>query len=281
MKTLFLSIVCLLFFTTVSAQNSETKLERDRLYQDYLQFKDTMTSRSWINMVNLSKKLEAVVLFDNQMLDSVKIVSPGHANFESRILELSKIRDQIITDNARLNKELTKAEKSRSSFLILAIISGLLLLIIASVLIVIRSRYQKMAIDTESHNENVLKLKHNHKEEIDLLKDQIEDYAGEKELLENNAVEMKKSFDVLKSELASKNDKKEDEAEIEEIRKEMTELSSEITKIMEERDGFEEALGMANLKLAHQIDKNEKFEADLEKLLGQFKGKPKETEDQS
>ncbi len=281
MKNLILSIISLLFFTTIFAQKSEVELERDRLYQDYVQFKDTMTSRTWINMVNLSNKLEAVVLFDNLMLDSVKMVSPGHANFESRILELSKIRDQIIQDNARLNQELSKAEKSRSNFLIIAVISAFLLIVIATILVVIRLRYQKMVLETENHNENILKLKHNHKEEMDLLKDQIEEFAGEKELLENNAVEMKKSFDILKSELASKSVKKEEDAEIEQIRKEMEELGTELSKLMEERDGFEEALGMANLKLAHQMDKNEKFETDLEKLLGQFRGKVPEDQEES
>ena len=48
---------------------------------------------------------------------------------------------------------------------------------------------------------------------------------------------------------------------------------------MKERDDFEESLGMANLKLAHQIDLNKKFETDLESLLGRLKGKPKEDQE--
>ncbi len=281
MRTRILSFAFLLIITQSFSQENNLQTQRDILYQDYMQFKDSMTSRTWLNMVNLANKLEAVVQFDNVMLDSLNVISPGEANLKERISELSKVKDELILNNAQVNEEFAAAEKSRAGLFIVTIILGILLLTLGIILIFIIIRYRRILKDTENYMADTLKLKRLHKEEIDAFKDQIESYVGEIELLENNALEMKKSFDVMKSEhMIQSNEAQPDSGEeIEAIRKEVEELSDELTKVMEERDDFEESLGMANLKLAHQMELNKKFEADLENLLGRVKGKPKANQD--
>lgn len=281
MKTWILCFVSLLILSSGFAQENNLEEERDRLYQDYMLLKDTMTSRSWINMVNLAKKLEAVVQFDNVMLDSLKVVSPGQANLEERIAELTKVKDELILSNTQASEDYANAEKTRKGLFITTIILGALLLILVIILIIVSVRYRRISMETENHMADTLKLKQRHKEETDALKNQIENMTGEIELMENNALAMKKSFDVMKSEqaLQAKQEPQNNTKELEEIHKELEELSSELTRVIQERDEFEESLGMANLKLAHQIDLNKKFEADLENFLGRLKGKPKTDQD--
>ena len=281
MKTRLLSFLCLMIITQNFAQESDLKVQRDQLYQDYINFKDTITSRTWLNMVNLSKKLEAVVFFDNMMLDSLAITSPSQADLQARLVELSKIKDELIISNARVNVEYSRSEKARKGLFIAAIISGILILGLIIALVILSIKHRKVVSEVQNHSAHTLKLKEQHKIETDALKDQVENCTGEIELLENNALEMKKSFDVMKSEHVnhSNNSESTSSEEIEEIRREVAEMSDELSRVMEERDEFEEALGMANLKIAHQMDLNKKFEADLESLLVRIKSKPKNDQD--
>lgn len=281
MKARILSFVFVLMMIAGFAQKDELKLQRDSLYKEYASFKDSMSSRTWINMVDLSKKLEAVVLFDNMMLDSFAVVSPSEAILQTRVLELSKLRDELIADNARVNTTLSQTEKYKNTLLIIAIVLGLLLVGVVIGFIFIINKHKKLSADSDNYMDGILKLKEAHKKETDLLKDQIEEYAGEMELLENNALSIKKAYDILKAEQAIQSEipPSNNSNEIADIRKEVEELSDEMAKLIEERDEFEEALGMANLKLAHQIDINKKFEADLEALLGRIKGKAKNDQD--
>jgi len=278
MRARILSFVFVFIMISGFAQKDELKLQRDSLYQEYVNFKDTISSRTWINMVDLSKKLETVVFFDNMMLDSMAIVSPSESILQARVQELSILRDELITDNARVNTSLSQTEKYKNTLLIIAIILGLLLVGVVIGMILIITKHKKLSSDSDNYMDGILKLKEAHKKETDLLKDQIEEYAGEMELLENNALSIKKAYDILKTEQVSNFDiaPSNNSNEIADIRKEVEELSEEMAKLMAERDEFEEALGMANLKLAHQIDINKKFEADLESLLGRVKGKPKD-----
>lgn len=281
MRARILSFVFVFMMISGFAQKDELKIQRDNLYQDYANFKDTMSSRTWINMVDLSKKLEAVVFFDNMMLDSMAIVSPSESILQARVQELSTLRDELIADNARVNTSLSQTEKYKTTFLIIAIILGLLLVGVVLGLIFIITKHKRLSSDSHNYMDGILKLKEAHKRETDLLKDQIEEYAGEMELLENNALSIKKAYDILKTEQVSRPDiaPSNNTNEIADIRKEVEELSEEMAKLIAERDEFEEALGMANLKLAHQIDLNKKIEADLESLLGRVKGKPKDDQD--
>ena len=147
MKTRILSFVFLLIFSQGFAQQSDMKQQREELYKDYMNLKDTMTTRTWINMVNLSKKLEAVVLFDNVMLDSLAVTYPGQANLETRIAELTQIKDELISSNAKVNMDYTKTEQSRKKLLIASIISGIMLVILAVLLIVLNVKYRSLSIE--------------------------------------------------------------------------------------------------------------------------------------
>lgn len=275
MKAILISIFIFSLSLNVFTQEADLLSRRNQSYQEYQLLKDTMSSRTWINMVNLSKKLEEVVIIDGFLLDSLLTGTPNTLNLETRIMDLAKVRDQLLTENARLNDQFDAIEKARKTFKLLFIGSGILVVFFIIAAILLFSKFQRLNTQSDNYNNDRLKLKYNHKEEIDKLKNEIEKYAEEKLLLENSAIEIKKSFDILKSEkqLLAEEVSSTSDKEIEEIRKEMKEMSTEVAKILEEKDEFEEALGMANLKLAHQIDTNKKFEEELENLFNRFKGK--------
>lgn len=275
MKAILTSIFIFGISLNVFTQEADLLSRRNQSYQEYQLLKDTMSSRTWINMVNLSKKLEEVVIIDGFLLDSLLTGTPNILNLETRIMDLAKVRDQLLTENARLNDQFDAIEKARKTFKLLFIGSGILVVFFIIAAILLFSKFQRLNTQSDNYNNDRLKLKYNHKEEIDKLKNEIEKYAEEKLLLENSAIEIKKSFDILKSEkqLLAEEVSSTSDKEIEEIRKEMKEMSTEVAKILEDKDEFEEALGMANLKLAHQIDTNKKFEEELENLFNRFKGK--------
>lgn len=275
MKAILISIFIFSISLNLFTQEADLLSRRNQSYQEYQLLKDTMSSRTWINMVNLSKKLEEVVIIDGFLLDSLLTGTPNILNLETRIMDLAKVRDQLLTENARLNDQFDAIEKARKTFKLLFIGSGILVVFFIIAAILLYSKFQRLNTQSDNYNNDRLKLKYNHKEEIDKLKNEIEKYAEEKLLLENSAIEIKKSFDILKSEkqLLAEEVSSTSDKEIEEIRKEMKEMSTEVAKILEEKDEFEEALGMANLKLAHQIDTNKKFEEELENLFNRFKGK--------
>lgn len=275
MKAILTSIFIFSISLNLFTQEADLLSRRNQSYQEYQLLKDTMSSRTWINMVNLSKKLEEVVILDGFLLDSLLTGTPNILNLETRIMDLAKVRDQLLTENARLNDQFDAIEKARKTFKLLFIGSGILVVFFIIATILLFNKFQRLNTQSDNYNNDRLKLKYNHKEEIDKLKNEIEKYAEEKLLLENSAIEIKKSFDILKSEkqLLAEEVSSTSDKEIEEIRKEMKEMSTEVAKILEEKDEFEEALGMANLKLAHQIDTNKKFEEELENLFNRFKGK--------
>ncbi len=275
MKTVLTGILVLFVSLNVISQETDLLTQRNQLYQEYRQIKDTMTSRTWINMVNLSNKLEQIVILDGLLLDSLLTGTPTTISLETQILNLANIRDLLLTDNSKLNGKINTLEKTGKIYKILFEVCGVLLLLFIVTAIILFNKSQWANTQPDSFNDDMLKLKNKHKEEVDKLKDEMEKYAEEKLLLENNALEIKKSFDVLKSEkqilaeeVSSSNDN-----EIEEIRKEMRELGSEVATVLEEKDELEEALGVANQKLAHQIDANKKFEEELQDLFQRFKRK--------
>ncbi|MCP4552679.1 MAG: hypothetical protein GY834_11705, partial [Bacteroidetes bacterium] len=268
-------ILVLFVFLNVISQETDLLTQRNQLYQEYRQIKDTMTSRTWMNMVNLSNKLEQVVILDGLLLDSLLTGTPTTISLETQILNLANIRDLLLTDNSKLNGKINTLEKTGNLYKILFEVCGVLLLLFIVTAIILFNKSQRINTQPDSFNDDILKLKNKHKEEVDKLKDEMEKHAEEKLLLENNALEIKKSFDILKSEkqilaeeVSSSNDN-----EIEEIREEMKELGSEVATVLEEKDELEEALGVANQKLAHQIDANKKFEEELQDLFQRFKRK--------
>jgi len=270
-KVLLILILCLVTLSASFAQsgNSDLLKQRNQHFQYYKDFKDTLTIRTWLNMVELSNRLEAVVIIDNVLLDSLLIGTPSDANLEARVQELSTIKDQLINDNARLNAENTSISNQRSNYIfsIVVIIFVLILVVIAWIRNLMKIKHIEKFSDRS--DEKVLNLKQKHKDELDLLKDEIQKLKEDQLLMENTASQMKKSYDILKEKMSDdftsegpSNDS------IDEVRKEMEEISEEVSSILEEKQRIEDELKLTYQELLKYQSANKTMEDELIKHQG-------------
>ncbi len=272
MKKLALLIVCSLFVTLSFSQSLVD--HRDSAFQNYRSHKDTITVRTWMNMVELANKLETLMAVDNMLIDSLLIGTPTNADLENRVGELENIRTQLINDNARLNQANADLEKQYKLFYTLFIVSTALLLIIFGFFIYQFNKLKSLKDNTDSHSEDVLKMKHVYNQEVSKLQQDLLNLQAEKEMLENNAVQMKKSFETVKEEkqsLKAKLLEMKDQDNLGDIRKEVEEMSEEVSRIMQENQDLQEELDSTKQALIEQKEVNKSIESDLANLFNRFK----------
>ncbi len=274
MKQILLFISISLFtFSAINAQESKTELfsQRNQRFQQYKEFKDTLTIRTWSNMVELSKRLEAVVSIDNILFDSLMINSPKrNINLETRVSELTAIKDQLIGDNARLNAEYTTISKQKGNYIFIIVVLIILLTLLTISWIRNFVKFKHIEKSSNKSNEKLLNLKQAHKVELDQLKDEIQKLKDDQLLMENTASQMKKSYEILKTEQSynyTSEGPSEDDG-IEEVRKEMEEISAEVSSILEEKQRIEEELKLANQELVKYQSANKTIEDELIKHQG-------------
>jgi len=265
-KSFFILIVCLVTLSASFAQSRNSGLlkQRNQYFQYYKNFKDTLTIRTWLNMVELSNRLEAVVLIDNLLLDSLLVGTPTDANLEARVQELSTVKDQLITDNARLNAENTSILNQKSNYIFSIVVIILVLIFVVIAWIRILMKFKHIEKFSGRSNEKLLDLKQKHKEELDLLKDEIQKLKEDQLLMENTSSQMKKSYDILKEKMSNdftsegpSNDS------IEEVRKEMEEISEEVSSILEEKQRIEDELKLTYQELLKYQSANKTMEDEL------------------
>lgn len=249
--------------------------QRNQAYLEYRAFKDTMSIRTWSNMVELSKRLEKVVLIDNALIDSVLIGTPANANLELRISELGKIREQLIKDNTRLNQSNFEQTKQYKLFYTLFVVSVALLIIVLAIFVYQFNKSRSIKKSKDIHGEDISKLKHFYDKEITKLKKELINIQDEKELIDNSSIQIRKSYDVLKDAKADLEEEKKtlehkleeakESEDLDEIRSSMQEMSLEVAKIMEEKRDLELHLGKVNHELKNQQEINKEIEASLGK----------------
>ncbi len=272
--SLFLIFQCVIILSIFSQnQNTDLLNQREQVYQHYKSFRDTMTIRTWINMVELSKRLEAVVVEDDKILKNLPQDSPVTVSNDPRINQLAQEKEQLINDNLRLNNE-NEAFSNRKNTYVFFIVLLVILLIFSSFYWIRNTmKFKQMLTQNTKDDKKILNLKQQHKEETDALKEEIEQLKADKMIVENSANQIKKSFDVLKSESSMAKNKVSDvdDEALNEVRKEMKELTSEIAKVLVEKQKLEEELLNANEKLKTQEESGKAIEDELENLLKKLK----------
>ncbi len=272
--SLFLIFQCVIILSGFSRnQNTDLLNQREQVYQHYKSFRDTMTIRTWINMVELSKRLEAVVVEDDKILKNLPQDSPVTVSNDPRINQLAQEKEQLINDNLRLNNE-NEAFSNRKNTYVFFIVLLVILLIFSSFYWIRNTmKFKQMLTQNTKDDKKILNLKQQHKEETDALKEEIEQLKADKMIVENSANQIKKSFDVLKSESSMAKNKVSDvdDEALNEVRKEMKELTSEIAKVLVEKQKLEEELLNANEKLKAQEESGKAIEDELENLLKKLK----------
>lgn len=274
-KHLFSSILCFTFIFCASAIFAQGTLnQRDQAFQDYKAHKDTISVRTWLNMVTLAEKLETLVLLDNVLLDSLLVGTPTNADLELRVSELSKIREQLITDNARLNQSNIDFNNQYKLFYVLFIVSSVLFLMVLGFFIYHFRKFKSVKHTTNAHGEDAKKLKQFYNEEVAKLKKEMINIQDEKELMHNNAIQMRSSFETLKEEKKSLETQLKEAKEtdnFEEIRTNMEEMTQEVSKVMEEKRDLELEVAKLKQDLTNQMDHNKSIEEDLTNLFKRIK----------
>ncbi len=272
--SLFLVFQCVIILSGFSQnQNTDLLNQREQVYQHYKSFRDTMTIRTWINMVELSKRLEAVVVEDDKILKNLPQNSPVTVSNDPRINQLTQEKEQLIKDNLRLNNENEAFSSKKNTYLFFIVLLVILLIFSSFYWIRNTMKFKQMLTQNTKDDKKILNLKQQHKEETDALKEEIEQLKTDKMIVENSANQIKKSFDVLKSESSMAKNKVSDvdDEALNEVRKEMKELTSEIAKVLVEKQKLEEELLNANEKLKTQEESGKAIEDELENLLKKLK----------
>ncbi|MCG8482953.1 MAG: hypothetical protein MJA31_06555, partial [Clostridia bacterium] len=282
-----------------------------RNYKHYKAFKDTMTVRTWFNMVELAKRLEAVVNVDNVLIDTLmKQRGPIQSGIEQkpesqRIRELKNSKKELNLEVARLNAHKESLSKRKNIYAITMVLSVLALLIILGsyisyvqknkeiikkqkknnkVILELKQAHQNDLSGLNSENEKLKKELQGHDEIVNKLNAEIDKLTEEKEMLENNASAMKQSYNAIKSKEAEKEEKAASAApavtedELAEIRREINTLSEEVAQIINEKTKLEERLNQTNDELEKEKQKNSEIGGDIEGLLKKFKGDVKNNE---
>lgn len=271
----FILIIAICMSSFVFAQNNDVTLldKRDQFFKYYKNYKDTMTIRTWVNMVELSKRLEAVVMIDNILLDSLLGSTPVYENLKLQNKELLNQRDQLIAENVQLNNENTFTNKQKENliFIIIIISTTLIICVIFWIRKIIESR------NTQEYfvrfNKKIIDLKEAHKKEIDTLKSEIEKLRTEKSLLERNTNQVEETYEILNDDKVQKRKKinKNDELTLSEVRKEIEDLNEEISSILTDKQKLEKDLKKSKEELSTYLIENKKLEEDLENLLKKIK----------
>ena len=94
-------------------ENNSLIEQRDAYYKEYKQYKDTMTVRTWINMVNLVKHLEDVVKIDNTIINNISNddEKTGLTEVEKKLMETRQTLDQLIIQNNKIKDDKDNAQK--------------------------------------------------------------------------------------------------------------------------------------------------------------------------
>ena len=277
-KKLFLftlaGFICL--SSSFSQQNNNSLVDkRDSFYQEYKHYKDTMTVRTWINMVNLVKHLENIVIIDDSILSNIGVEKEesGLTEAEQKLMETRQTLDQLIIQNNKIKDDKDNAQKRLFS---VAVVAGLLLIALIIIIVAsvsLRSKYKKLENYFKNTNDELLKIKDAKIFENNEVKSKIEIVEQEKELIENNLQEVKKAFETMKLEndLYSKSTQGIDRETYKELAEEFNVLKSEINNILVEKQDLEKSVKEANLKYNQELEYRKQIENELKSILERFK----------
>ena len=277
-KKLFLfTLVGIICFSSLFSQQKNNSLvdKRDSFYQEYKQYKDTMTARTWINMVNLVKHLENIVIIDDSILSNIGVEEEESSltKAEQKLMETRQTLDQLIIQNNKIKDDKDNAQKRLFS---VAVIAGLLLIALIIIIVAsisLRSKYKKLENYFKDTNDELLKIKDEKIFENNEVKSKIEIVEQEKELIENNLQEVKKAFETMKLEndLYSKSTQGIDRETYKELAEEFNVLKSEINNIIIEKQDLEKSVKEVNLKYNQELEYRKQIENELKSILERFK----------
>ena len=277
-KKLFLVLLIGILYLSYSfgQQNNNSLIEqRDAYYKEYKQYKDTMTVRTWINMVNLVKHLEDVVKIDNTIINNISNddEKTGLTEAEKKLMETRQTLDQLIIQNNKIKDDKDNAQKRLYTVSVIAGLALIILIIFLIMNITLKSKFKKLENDFKFTNDELLKVKDQETIDKNEVRSKIEKAEQENELLENNLQEVKKAYEALKLEIDTHSQTKQgiDRETYKELAEEFNVLKSEINNTIIEKQELEKSVKEANIKYAQELESRKQLENELKALLERFK----------
>jgi|GEM_PF-3301077 len=300
MKKLYLISVLIVFIGNCYAQDSDLKLqsERDSVYYKYLQHKDTMTIRTWINVITLNKYLEQLKYYDSLVIEELGVVDLKHSStiisLQHELVELKKNQANTIAEDQV--KELQSPGFKKYFFItvIAAIVFLFALLIVlirfykqAKIMSELKSQTRDYHTKWYAAKEKIIEfektemqlaseinnLKSNNGTDLKSLK-QAKTLAEEERLmLENQIAEIKKAYDLevkrrqeIEMELALAGERSDMTEELRLALERSKELAIQLKESKKENLRLGEDLGRLSDTLEDEIIIRNRVEEELEVL---------------
>jgi len=261
---------------SLSGNSQEAKNQvhlRDSLYQEYRAYKDTMTVRTWINMINLNKSLEGVVLIDNELIDLIRKQDSPIPLYENRIIGLMAERDSLL----RLN-EFHAIEKKESEKYHIYYYAGVAALFLAFLLFLILylinvSHKAKTKSNLDEYKRAVDLIKAAHKDELNATMAKLDEFRDERQLMQENLAAVKKAYEILKEEKEGMLAKaiRERDAKYEQLLKDLGELNEEVSSYLRDKQQIMDQLEEYKVKYQQEIQLRNEVQQEFSRLLEKLK----------
>lgn len=300
-------ILLMLFVYSVilSSQNTHKTVlfERDSLLELYFRHRDTMTIRTWTNLVKINKYLEEIRKYDSILLieNSKSLEKPLLMlnDLQNEIDSLKKHNEAFQRNNAAENKQ---SHPDNTTFIFIFVVFSVLL-VFSLILFIGYYRARKNAVVRENESRNYLTKLNEANEEIEaMLKSENDlthklnilqsnqeinfakiikeksDIEGEKILMENQIVEIRKAYDFE----VGKRMEKESELELckhqyrvlansQGAKQEIIDMEKKVKLIDFEKEEMEKELLKMQAALDTEVKSHKKVNAELEGLMLQLK----------
>ena len=305
MKKGYIIIVLMLLFFDCVAQDElhSIQLDRDSIYQKYLEHTDTMTIRTWVNVVTTNKYLDQLKSYDAILIEYYRKAELQYTTdvfvlqSDLKILSLKyeelKIKNQI---------QITEATPGRNYFLITLIIAVVCLLVLIFVLILFYKKGRQMTklnVQTkdnhtklydakkriEQFEQTELKLaseinnqKSNYEKHLLSLQKEKEIAEDDRLMLANQISEVKRAYDLevqkregLEDELALAGENADIVEESKIILVKANEMAVQLKESKQQNILFEAELERVNKRLQTEVESRMKIEEELSTLLNKIK----------
>lgn len=137
---LFGLVVCT-HVNTIAQKLDSLKLDREGKLMEYSEFKNSMTERTWVNLIELGKRAEAVIDADNDLILTHLEKEINHYREISKKHETLNM--ELALTQSESSKNNTQIEEYKQLNNVLLLVVAILLIILFSTLILLSNIYRK------------------------------------------------------------------------------------------------------------------------------------------
>jgi len=184
-------------------------VSRNNQLTDYYRFKDGMTKRTWINMVDLNDKALRVIETDNLILDNHLKLEMNRSGKLSDKLESANLEILLIKSEIELNSIMLEEQRFLNTNLIIASSVSIVLFLIVLILFIDRQvRYRSTRMELErfwsKNDDQSTQIWENNRKQRNKINSLIEQNKEIKEQLEKISDKKREQENQLQHEINSR-----------------------------------------------------------------------------